>query len=253
MDELKAIIEQMDFLLGYETRYKINRKGEVWSIKQQKFMKTYPSEDGYLKISLVKENETDLMRHKCFLHRLLALQYMPNPDSLPEIDHIDRQKQNNELSNLRWCTRIENANNKTTNIANLTEKEQEERKEALRKYQAEWAMKKRREEGVPERTKFETDEERKEAERLSKLKSTRKYRENMSAEKKEAQLEERRKKQHTEEAKEKNREYLNTPEVKERRRLQQIAKRALKTPEQLAKEAERRKELYQAKKAKSGL
>lgn len=248
MDELKAIIEQMDFLLGYETRYKINRKGDIWSIKQNRMMIPRLSEDGYLKTSLVKE--TDLTRHTCFLHRLLALQYIPNPDSLPEIDHIDRQKQNNELSNLRWCTRIENANNKTTNIANLTEKEQEERKEALRKYQAEWAMKKRREEGVPERTKFETDEERKEAERLSKLKSTRKYRENMSAEKKEAQLEERRKQSATEEAKAKEREYLNTPEVKERRRLQQIAKRALKTPEQLAKEAERRKELYQAKKAK---
>jgi hypothetical protein len=121
----------------------------------------------------------------------------------------------------------------------------------MRKYKAEWAMNKRREEGVPERTKFETDEERKEAERLSKLKSTRKYRENMSAEEKDKLLEKRRKQSLTEEAKEKNREYLNTPEVKERRRLQQIAKRALKTPEQLAKEAERRKELYQAKKAKA--
>jgi len=98
----------------------------------------------------------------------------------------------------------------------------------MRKYKAEWAMNKRRAEGVPERTKFETDEERKEAERLSKVKSSRKYRANMTVEEKEAQLEERRKQSLTDDAKAKNREYLNRPEVKERRRLQQIERRKSK-------------------------
>lgn len=229
MEQISAIVEQMDFLLGYEHRYKINRKGEVWSIRQNRMMIPRTSDDGYLKTSLIKENDYGLTRHTCFIHRLIAIQYIPNPDNLPEIDHIDRQRQNNELSNLKWCSRIENANNKTTNIANLTENEQEERKEALRKYKAEWAMNKRREEGMPERRKFETDEERKEAERLSKVKSSRKYRATMTAEEKEAQLEERRKQSATEEAKAKEREYLNRPEVKERRRLQQIERRNKKS------------------------
>ena len=123
----------------------------------------------------------------------------------------------------------------------------------MRKYKAEWAMNKRRAEGMPERQFIKTEEDKKKYLERTREKNrlhTQEKRANMSAEEKEKELEERRKNQHTEEAKEKNREYLNIPEVKERRRLQQIAKRALKTPEQLAKEAERRKELYQAKKAK---
>lgn len=134
------------------------------------------------------------------------------------IDYFDTEQEAKEYENL--CIINEPCVNTNRSIG-LTGDE-------MRKYKAEWAMTKRRAEGVPERTKFETDEQRKEAERLSKVKSTRKYRANMTAEEKEAELEERRKKQLTDDAKAKNREYLNRPEVKERRRLQQIERREMK-------------------------
>ena len=35
-------------------------------------------------------------------HRILAKHFIPNPDNLPEVDHIDRNKVNNSLENLRW-------------------------------------------------------------------------------------------------------------------------------------------------------
>ena len=48
---------------------------------------------------------------KYLLHRLLAEAFIPNPEGKPEIDHIDGNPLNNDLSNLRWATHKENLNN----------------------------------------------------------------------------------------------------------------------------------------------
>lgn len=44
------------------------------------------------------------------LHRLIAIHYIPNPENKPFINHIDGNKLNNNISNLEWCTPIENSN-----------------------------------------------------------------------------------------------------------------------------------------------
>ena len=46
------------------------------------------------------------------MSRLVAIHHIPNPGNKPEVDHIDRDKDNNHLSNLRWVTRVENEDNK---------------------------------------------------------------------------------------------------------------------------------------------
>ena len=55
-----------------------------------------------------------LNRHPVYKHKLIALQFIPNhnPETNNEIDHIDRNKLNNTIENLRWCTRSENALNR---------------------------------------------------------------------------------------------------------------------------------------------
>lgn len=46
------------------------------------------------------------------VHRLVALHFVDNPEGKTEVDHIDRDKTNNNAENLRWATRSENNRNK---------------------------------------------------------------------------------------------------------------------------------------------
>ena len=63
---------------------------------------------GYYQLHLCKNGKQKNFR----LNRLLAQTFIPNPDNLPEVDHIDRDKSNNNLENLQWVTSLENCQNK---------------------------------------------------------------------------------------------------------------------------------------------
>ena len=159
----------MDDLKGYEDYYAINRYGDIFSKYCKKNMKHQLTDDGYLWVKLsytvgLKRNNNqsedyNRITHKGRIHRLLANQYIPNPDNLPEIDHIDRNKTNNELTNLRWVTRTQNQNNK---CSNLTPEQKKISKEKNVLYKAEWAKVKRAN---------MTDEERAQKDRVNNEKS----------------------------------------------------------------------------------
>lgn len=66
----------------------------------------FKNHKGYLIVSI---------REKTFtVHRLVAKSFIDNPLNKPQIDHIDTDRINNNVSNLRWCTQKENSNNKIT-------------------------------------------------------------------------------------------------------------------------------------------
>ena len=54
---------------------------------------------GYYSVDLRKNGK----RYKCRIHRLVAEAFIPNPDNLPQVNHKDENKLNNEASNLEWC------------------------------------------------------------------------------------------------------------------------------------------------------
>jgi hypothetical protein len=93
-------------LKGYEEHYSINRNGEVYGMIRKNILKTH-IDKGYLRVTLQKNNTVK----RFYIHRLLALQFLPNPNNYPVIDHIDRNKLNNSLDNLRWTTISVNTRN----------------------------------------------------------------------------------------------------------------------------------------------
>lgn len=92
---------------GFEefTGYGITSCGRVWSFKTNKFLTSYRNKKGYLKvrISTSRTNQKNV-----YIHRLVALAYIPNPDGLDTVDHIDEDKNHNYVNNLRWLSRGEN-------------------------------------------------------------------------------------------------------------------------------------------------
>lgn len=91
---------------GYENEYIISSFGKLQSIprkgtsKTLKTRKTYFDKKGYEVCSIVKNKQYKSIR----IHRLVAEAFIPNPNNLPQVNHIDGNKQNNNVSNLEWCT-----------------------------------------------------------------------------------------------------------------------------------------------------
>lgn len=104
-------------VVGYEGLYQVSNLGrikhlaveaasgtghyaKIETIKKQNLMK-----NGYWVVDLYKDN----VRKTWLVHRLVALAFIPNPDNLPCVNHIDSDRANCVISNLEWCTASQNA------------------------------------------------------------------------------------------------------------------------------------------------
>lgn len=95
--------EEWKAIAGYEEVYEISNLGRVKSLKygKEKILKPGKTENGYLQVQLWRDGKI-----KNFLvHRLVAEAFIPNPEGLPEINHIDEVKDNNCVENLEWVSR----------------------------------------------------------------------------------------------------------------------------------------------------
>jgi hypothetical protein len=85
----------------------VSDTGDVMNIKKNTLLSVRYDDKGYKRVNLYNSN----VEHSKFVHRLIADAFIPNPRNLPFVDHIDRVRDNNDISNLRWVTRQENAFN----------------------------------------------------------------------------------------------------------------------------------------------
>ena len=91
---------------GYNKSYRIYKSGKVVSFKglKPKILKQPVNSVGYKCVYLYNKNN-----RKCFkVHRLLGIYFIKNKNDKPIIDHLDGNKLNNSISNLRWATFSEN-------------------------------------------------------------------------------------------------------------------------------------------------
>lgn len=112
----------------FEGFYQISNKGRIKSLSreikatnriiktQDRILNVTPNRMGYLYVTLCKPEKQQRM----FIHRIVATVFIPNPENLPYVDHIDTNPLNNCVENLHWVNQTLNMNNPITkkNISN---------------------------------------------------------------------------------------------------------------------------------------
>ena len=88
-------------------KYKIFPDGRLWSDIKKKFLTPRVHTNGY--------HRYQLLGRDFYVHRLVATHYIPNPENLIDVDHIDLDRTNNNVENLRWASRRQNMHNATNN------------------------------------------------------------------------------------------------------------------------------------------
>lgn len=95
----------MKDIKGYEGKYAVTTDGRVYSYSKERFMSQRYCK-GYPMVNLFKDGKKTTR----FVHRLVAETYIPNPDNLPQVNHLDENPGNPRLENLEWCTAKGNIN-----------------------------------------------------------------------------------------------------------------------------------------------
>lgn len=94
---------------GYNGLYQVSNIGRVKSLKRntarERIMKLKETRDGYLNVNLCKQGNVATKK----VHRLVAENFIPNPNNKYSVNHINGNKKDNRVENLEWATATEQA------------------------------------------------------------------------------------------------------------------------------------------------
>jgi hypothetical protein len=105
------ILETWKDIAGYEGMYQVSNTGKIKSLKRyrtnysklqlvpEKIKSLRKDPQGYLQVDLYKNNKQDCRR----IHRVVAEAFIPNPENKPTVNHIDGDRNNNDVTNLEWA------------------------------------------------------------------------------------------------------------------------------------------------------
>jgi hypothetical protein len=99
-------------IIGFP-KHIIFNDGKVYSKIYKRYLKHHIDKDGYKYVCLSFNKKKKFMK----VHRLVALHFVENPNNLETVDHIDRDKNNNLYSNLRWADRQTQCDNRNVKSA----------------------------------------------------------------------------------------------------------------------------------------
>ena len=101
--EFVDLLNHPDYEILNQYPFTIRRKKDHYEVSE-----CIDKTNGYIKVNLNQK--------RYYKHRLIALQFLPNPNNYNEIDHINRDRTDYHIENLRWCSRSTNQKNKTSHL-----------------------------------------------------------------------------------------------------------------------------------------
>lgn len=93
----------------FEIKYAVSNLGHIKSFNyrgtgKERVLKPIVSNNGYETVIFYINSKAK----RLYVHRLVAIEFLNNPDNLKEVNHIDGNKRNNNVNNLEWCTSKQN-------------------------------------------------------------------------------------------------------------------------------------------------
>lgn len=96
-------------IIELDGKFQVSNMGRVRKVKNGKLCSMEPTQRGYYRVTLTHNKKTLRFR----VHRLVALYFIPNPENLPQVDHINGDKKLNIVSNLMWVDNATNSRKRT--------------------------------------------------------------------------------------------------------------------------------------------